>query len=809
MPLGPIGKDRLPNTSSPALNSVTSVPVSSMIPAKSPPMIPGILITMRTMLPAANLASTGFVPAALTRTNTSEEDLIEGEAPDTKAEEGSVKEEIESTDATNGTLKDEENGNTGGEADIKEEPIQPQVEQDEKPEWIEFETLAVTRQEWEWMSNRFAKSRHPDEKALHKLLKDTVLPKVIADLDEADKQKAHELAMANRKRSSRIALKESEREEKERDRIARQKMEEKMAAIQAEEDEKVRKEQEEANMIRIREERLHEREARLMAREREAEERVQREIDEKEERERLRELRKLKREQIIANGGQPPDDDQDLDTKDDDSWELDCEVCGRNGINLDDTDEIVCCEQCGKWQHTECWNAFDRKIGRSKRDWENEDFYCSNCRPPLPGQPRPQPPTFQSFVQQSASSTQSSKANTPVVPSQRSPVQETFSYPSAAAYSAERNERQQNSFPNYTTLYGNYQNNQQQPNHYIYQPPQQQTNYRPLPPPMQTMQGHPQFAQRPMMNTMQAPPSNAMSAPRVPQPFAGSGQSHPAANTPHPQQNVGSSQIRPTAPSPMPQQNAQSEQYRPLSASPNPRPTTQQHTGSQQNHSTAAPSPRPQQSVDNGQNLPPVAAAAAAASSPRPQQNQTGSGKPNGSPSYNYPVRSAGSMNGGQSVPRNTQPSGSFPLRHTPARSPLSGPHRESPLSMPNMSIGPPVRSSSPSPMNRQSQQTTIPLTAARPAPLPPPQQQQQLNNSMITSNSNQGPGPSSGSLARPSTMQPTNPIQHANGASQPIANKSYPSPLAPLPDHVPQSTPNTTVPSSTTTTASKTAPQH
>ncbi|PWN31645.1 uncharacterized protein FA14DRAFT_162590 [Meira miltonrushii] len=816
-----------------------------------------------------------------------EEDLIEGEGETTEAEEEdpAVKDE-DSTHALNGILKEEENDKTG-EADVKEESVQPEVKEEEKPEWIEFEALVVTRQEWEWMSTRFAKSRHPDEKALHQLLKDTVLPKVMADMDEADKQRAHELAMANRKRSSRIALKESEREEKERDRIARQKMEDKMAAIRAEEDEKVRKEQEEIVLARTREERLREREERLLAREREAEERVQREIDEREERERLREMRKLKREQIIANGGQPPDDDQLLDAQgagqDDDSWELDCEICGKSGINLDDTEEIVCCEQCGIWQHTHCWNAFDRKVGRSKRDWENEDFYCSKCRPPAPGQPRPQGPTFQSIPQQNAS-TQSSKANTPVVPSQRSPVQETFSYPSAAAYSAERSDRQQNSFPNYTTLYGNYQNNMQQPP-YGYQAPQQQqqqphypypspshpTNVpqpvrppfsqspptsadqaarnvaggapsqvsnpvhqarpsQPVPPyqpPMQTLQGSQQMASRPL--PMQAPPSNAMSAPKVPQSIAGGGQNVPAASPRPPQNPVGQNIQHAGAPS---------------RASP---------TGSQTN----------------------------GASAPPPPQHSPGAGKPNGSPSYGgqnapqgYPARSPGSMNGNQPLPRNisNQPSGSFPMRHTPARSPLSGPHRESPLSMPSMSIGPPVRSVSPSPatgLNRQTQQTAqgTPLTAGR-----PPQLSHELLHSRqpstgsatsasssaqtpdsagakaLSATSSQGPGPISGSLARPSSMQSPNrppanlpsvpaappvekinatpvqnvpassastgtqPIQHANGMSDQTLNKSLPSAPIPVSDrpqeaqNAPQAVSNTAAP--LTTSTSNPAPQ-
>lgn len=212
-------------------------------------------------------------------------------------------------------------------------------------DWTEFEAIAVERVEWEWIATRFAKSRHPDEKALHVLLHETILPKVMTDLAQAEKQKAHELAMANRKRSSRIALKESEREERERDRIAREKMEEKMAAIRTEEDNRVRREREELDAVRLREDRVREREERMQAREREAIERAEREIQEREERERMRELRKLRREQGLPEDPENPPPQKS--TNDEDSWELDCEVCGKKGTNLNDVQEIVCCEQCG------------------------------------------------------------------------------------------------------------------------------------------------------------------------------------------------------------------------------------------------------------------------------------------------------------------------------------------------------------------------------------------------------------------------------------------------------------------------------
>ncbi len=105
--------------------------------------------------------------------------------------------------------------------------IKPAIEEEE--EWVEFEAIVVTRQEWLDFAKRFAKSKDPNEKNLHQFINNEILDQVLAAMDEIEAQRAMELALANRKRSSRIAMKESEREERERDREARARMEEKMS----------------------------------------------------------------------------------------------------------------------------------------------------------------------------------------------------------------------------------------------------------------------------------------------------------------------------------------------------------------------------------------------------------------------------------------------------------------------------------------------------------------------------------------------------------------------------------------------------
>ncbi|TKY87851.1 hypothetical protein EX895_003432 [Sporisorium graminicola] len=341
---------------------------------------------------------------------TLEGDDDEQDAANTKGEDGN---DVKMEDVEAGDVKEEqaeEGEDSKAQQDDDEEDDKADVDEvHAEDEWVEFKAIVVTRQEWLDFAKRFAKSKDPNEKNLHQFINKEILDQVLAALNEIDRQRALELALANRKRSSRIALKESEREERERDREARARMEEKMALIRKEEEQKRQREEEEQETQRSRETRLREREERLRARELEIETKAIREEEERERKEKEREERIRRREEIIANGGIPPPSKdstpvpQDASTAangavdggdEEEEWELNCEVCGKAAISPpDEDDEIVCCEQCGVWQHIKCWDSFDKQILglKKKRDWESEDFFCSKCRPPAAGTPVPHP----------------------------------------------------------------------------------------------------------------------------------------------------------------------------------------------------------------------------------------------------------------------------------------------------------------------------------------------------------------------------------------------------------------------------------
>jgi hypothetical protein len=85
-----------------------------------------------------------------------------------------------------------------------------------------------------------------------------------------------------------------------------------------------------------------------------------------------------------------------------DDWELDCEICYRRGINIvstvvtiiqaifseliehiyfkDDGAPMMCCGICCKWQHIACHDRADIQAGRSKRNWDDVEFFCRQCR---------------------------------------------------------------------------------------------------------------------------------------------------------------------------------------------------------------------------------------------------------------------------------------------------------------------------------------------------------------------------------------------------------------------------------------------
>ncbi|KAI0749906.1 hypothetical protein C8Q80DRAFT_1120027 [Daedaleopsis nitida] len=234
--------------------------------------------------------------------------------------------------------------------------------------------IAVTLTEWEQVAEPFTKATHYLEKALYKMLARNIVPNVTADLREAEKRKRMEEAIVHRKRSSRIASKESEKEEARMAAKRKAEEDEKFGRARRQEARRMKEEAEREKRERARDQRAKERE------EREARARAKAERAEREETAAARstatpsingthQSSSIQPSRVVTpNGVRTPD------------WVLDCEVCGRRGVNVDDGKAMVSCGSCNRWQHIACHDYNDQRTGRPRRDWEKQQFYCTRCR---------------------------------------------------------------------------------------------------------------------------------------------------------------------------------------------------------------------------------------------------------------------------------------------------------------------------------------------------------------------------------------------------------------------------------------------
>ncbi|KAI1786771.1 hypothetical protein LXA43DRAFT_1032456 [Ganoderma leucocontextum] len=314
-------------------------------------------------------------------------DLSDQEEPEAVEEEASKTRRRGARKAAGGVRRSGRRGGQTNEAKQQEPPTAneagQELEEEEDiepptpplpPDFVEWEAIAVTLTEWEHVADPFEKATHYLEKALYKMLTQNIIPIVTADLREAEKRRRMEEAVVHRKRSSRIAIKESEKEEA---RLAAKKNaeeEDKLARTRRQEARRKKEEAERAKRERTRDERAKERDAR------EARAQAKAERQEREEAAAVRSTATpsvngtgpsssvLPSRVVTPNGVRTPD------------WILDCEVCHKQGLNVDDGLPMVSCGSCNRWQHIACHDLIDQRAGRPRRDWEQQQFFCGRCR---------------------------------------------------------------------------------------------------------------------------------------------------------------------------------------------------------------------------------------------------------------------------------------------------------------------------------------------------------------------------------------------------------------------------------------------
>lgn len=190
--------------------------------------------------------------------------------------------------------------------------------------------VCVTLYDWRTFPEQFANSRDADERALYEMLHEEVGPTIIEQLIAKEQERIKQQAVMNRKRSSRIATKELEKEELQRRLDAEREMEQRMTSQRLQEKRIAKEEAEAAAREKAREDRLREREERAQAREeailwkeKEKERELQMQKDERERRKRRR------LEGHSASGTSTP-----TAAGSQERWELACEICKLQGWNI-------------------------------------------------------------------------------------------------------------------------------------------------------------------------------------------------------------------------------------------------------------------------------------------------------------------------------------------------------------------------------------------------------------------------------------------------------------------------------------------
>ncbi|KAL6717994.1 hypothetical protein ACLMJK_004079 [Lecanora helva] len=260
-----------------------------------------------------------------------------------------------------------------------------------------WECIAVSLGDYQDFLESIKKSRDADERALHKVIMNDVLP-VIEKAEESllrkrQKQEREMLniqKLATAKRSSRLEAKmERERQEQEAAEAERKK---KAALLAAKQDQERQKNMEDA------------RESRIMTREQRIKDRENKRILHEEE------LANLSEENKKVEAGEARLSERHLKTEMEkkkkelaalaeyDEWFFDCSKCGVHGTNLDDGTHSVACEKCNVWQHSAC-------LGISQEAAEKDDFHfvCHDCKRREEDAKKPKIPSLKFHVGSSTS----------------------------------------------------------------------------------------------------------------------------------------------------------------------------------------------------------------------------------------------------------------------------------------------------------------------------------------------------------------------------------------------------------------------
>ncbi|KAH8831589.1 hypothetical protein DL96DRAFT_1778640 [Flagelloscypha sp. PMI_526] len=320
-------------------------------------------------------------------------------------------------DGNDDETSEEESEEEEEEEEPEEEPEELEGEQSLPANFVEWETIAVTLQEWEAVAEQWKETKYPAEKRLYKIIQEAI--KIIVDELQFEEEVAPQ-----RKRSSRVAAIQSakqieltkiQEQEEEQEKLGRGRRNQNRPLTREERAELRRKaaeEREEAEALAQVEDDVGEEEP-------EGDPYVEEEEPEEEEEEEYEYEEKPKRKSArgkangkVAQNGRnrnrttatlgaisKPQPQVKAPVKprlnghtnplpttstQQQQWELACAGCRRTGINISDGQPIVICQGCRKYHHVLCIDRLDEQRGLRRRDWAKtqHQFICIKCRPP-------------------------------------------------------------------------------------------------------------------------------------------------------------------------------------------------------------------------------------------------------------------------------------------------------------------------------------------------------------------------------------------------------------------------------------------
>ncbi|KAI8322210.1 hypothetical protein GQ54DRAFT_157567 [Martensiomyces pterosporus] len=245
-----------------------------------------------------------------------------------------------------------------------------------------WEILCVTADEWDAFPQVFSRSKSKSERSLYKALA-TAAPGIVGTLHAAARRRQMQAAVAHRKRSSRIAMKELYHQEELHKQVEqRRQLDEQQALAEGRRASKRLRSQRDGEtaasdavppvdshdaLVKNRNIRAQRREkARRQAMESAAVAKSLSEIAGK--------ASGLRESTADAAGAEE-------DQEEEDDWMFSCS-CGKSGHNYDDGRAMTACEECGVWRHLGCaLRGEAQRVGREidEDDWESIRYVCPQC----------------------------------------------------------------------------------------------------------------------------------------------------------------------------------------------------------------------------------------------------------------------------------------------------------------------------------------------------------------------------------------------------------------------------------------------